>query len=257
MAWHSKRHNIKHRKAATDSKKSKIYSKMAKLIEIAARTWADPLMNPSLDMVLSKAKYASVPRDVIERAIKKWSWQSMWAAYQTIFYEGYAPGWVALYIKTLSDNTNRTASSMRSLLGKAWGTMAEMWAVSRQFREIGEIVIEWLIKIEKVKWNDVETVYPFDKNQLENQLLGLEIEDYSFDESNPGESICRVVTNREQFISVTHQLERMWYKLSSADLIWESTNPTEVDDETYAKLERIRDVLEDDDDVEEVYDNVV
>ncbi len=251
MAGHSKRHNIKHRKAWEDAKKSKVYSKMAKLIEIAARNGGDPNMNPALDTVLQKAKYASVPKEVIERAIKKWSGQSDGAAYQTIFYEWYAPGGVALYIKTMSDNSNRTASSIKSLLGKAWGTMAEMGAVSRQFKEIGEIIIEGKIEKTVVKGNEVETTLAFDTDSLEEQLLGLDIQDYTLEEG-----MCRVVTSRENFNSVSHTLENMWYKLTSADLIWESTNPTEVDDAIYAKLEKIREVLEDDDDVEQVYDNV-
>lgn len=251
MAGHSKRHNIKHRKAAEDAKKAKVYSKMSKLIEIAARKGADPFMNPALDTVLSKAKYASVPKDVIEKAIKKWSGQSNGAEYQILFYEWYAPGGVALYIKTMSDNTNRTATNIRSLLNKAWWTMAEMGAVGRQFREIGEIVIEGVVKIEKIKWNDIETILPFDEHHLENQLLGLEISDYTIEEG-----ICRVVTTKDNFASVLKNIEHLWYKIASGDLIRESTNPMEIDDETYAKVERIREVLEDDDDVEEVYDNV-
>lgn len=251
MAGHSKRHNIKHRKAAEDAKKAKIYSKMSKLIEIAARKGADPFMNPALDTVLSKAKYASVPKDVIDKAIKKWSGQSNGAEYQTLFYEGYAPGGVALYIKTMSDNTNRTATSIRSLLNKAGGSMAEMGAVWWQFREIGEIVIEWVVKTEKIKGNDVETILPFDNDIIENQLLGLDISDYTIDEW-----ICRVTTSKDNFTSVLKSIDHLGYKIASGDLIWESTNPIEIDDETYAKVERIREVLEDDDDVEEVYDNI-
>lgn len=251
MAGHSKRHNIKHRKAAEDAKKSKVYSKMAKLIEIAARNGADPMMNPWLDTVLSKAKYAWVPKDVIERAVKKGSWQTGGGSYQTIFYEWYAPWWVALYIKTLSDNTNRTATNVRSLLGKAWGTMAEMGAVSRQFKEIGEIVITWIISKTKLKWVDIEQELPFDNGILEEQLLDLPISDYTIEEG-----ICRVVTTKEYFHTVLKSIEWWGYKITQGDLVWESTNKIEVDDELYTKIEKIRDILEDDDDIEEVYDNV-
>lgn len=251
MAWHSKWHNIKHRKAAEDAKKSKVYSKMAKLIEIAARNGADPNMNPSLDMVLQKAKYASVPKEVIDRAIKKGSGTAWWLAYQTLFYEWYAPGWVALYIKTMTDNSNRTASNMKTLLGKAWGTMAEMGAVSWQFKEIGEIVITGKIENQTIKWNTIEKVEPFEKDDLENQLLGLEIVDYAIEDD-----VCRVVTSKEHFAHVAKSIENLGYKVASADLIRESTNPTEIDDDTYAKVQRIREILEDDDDVDEVYDNI-
>lgn len=251
MAWHSKWHNIKHRKAAEDAKKSKVYSKMGKLIEIAARKGADPNMNPSLDMVLQKAKYASVPKEVIDRAIKKGSGTAWWTDYQTLFYEGYAPGGIALYIKTMTDNSNRTAASMKTLLGKAGWSMAEMGAVSWQFKEIGEIVITGKVQNTTVKWNVIENIIPFVKDELENQLLGLDIVDYTIEED-----VCRVVTSKEHFAQVSKSIENLWYKVESADLIRESTNPTDVDDEVYAKVERIREILEDDDDVEEVYDNI-
>lgn len=251
MAWHSKWHNIKHKKAAEDKKKAKVYSKMAKLIEIAARSGADPNMNPALVTVLGKAKYAGVPKDVIERAIKKGSWVNDGVNFQTIFYEWYAPWGVALYIKTMTDNPNRTASNIKSLLAKAGWNMAEMGAVGWQFKEIGEIVISWKIKKLLVKGNEVEDEEALDTDTLENQLLGLDISDYTIEEW-----VCRVVTTRENFTTVAKHIENLEYKIANADLIWESTNPTEVDDETYAKVERIREILEDDDDVEEVYDNV-
>ncbi len=130
--------------------------------------------------------------------------------------------------------------------------MAEMGAVAWQFKEIGEIVIEGAIKTEKVKGNDVETILPFDQDKLENELLGLDISDYTLEEG-----VCRVVTSKENFNGVLKNIENLGYKVASADLIRESTNPLEISDEIYAKVERVREVLEDDDDVEEVYDNIL
>ena len=157
-----------------------------------------------------------------------------------------------MYIKTLSDNSNRTATNIRTLLNKSGGSMAEMGAVAWQFKEIGEIVIEGAIKTEKVKGNDVETILPFDQDKLENELLGLDISDYTLEEG-----VCRVVTSKENFNGVLKNIENLGYKVASADLIRESTNPLEISDEIYAKVERVREVLEDDDDVEEVYDNIL
>lgn len=130
--------------------------------------------------------------------------------------------------------------------------MAEMGAVAWQFKEIGEIVIEGAIKTEKVKGNDIETILPFDQDKLENELLGLDISDYTLEEG-----VCRVVTSKENFNGVLKNIENLGYKVASADLIRESTNPLEISDEIYAKVERVREVLEDDDDVEEVYDNIL
>ena len=130
--------------------------------------------------------------------------------------------------------------------------MAEMGAVAWQFKEIGEIVIEGTMKTEKVKGNDIETILPFDQDKLENELLGLDISDYTLEEG-----VCRVVTSKENFNGVLKNIENLGYKVASADLIRESTNPLEISDEIYAKVERVREVLEDDDDVEEVYDNIL
>lgn len=251
MAGHSKRHNIKHKKAAEDAKKSKVYSKIAKLIEIAARNGADPNMNPWLDTVLQKAKYNSVPKDVIEKAIKKGSWEKWWANYTTIFYEWYGPWWVALYIKTLSDNSNRTSTNIRSILNKTWANMAEVWAVSRQFIEKWEIIIDGILHKEIIKWNEVTSTLPFDSDLLENQVLELDIEDYIIEDD-----VCRVITSKANFIQVRNALEELWYNFTAADLIWTSTNQADVSDEDLEKIDKIIEILEDDDDVEQVYINI-
>lgn len=251
MAGHSKRHNIKHKKAAEDAKKSKVYSKIAKLIEIAARSGADPMMNPALDTVLQKAKYNSVPKDVIEKAIKKGSGEKWWANYVTIFYEWYGPGWVALYIKTMTDNSNRTSTNIRSMLNKFGASMAEVGSVSRQFVEKWEIIIDGVVKTEIIKWNEVKTVLPFDNDQLENQVLELDIEDYAIEDG-----VCRVITSKNNFIQVRNALESLWYNFANADLIWTSTNQADVSDEDLEKIDRIVELIEDDDDVEQVYLNI-
>ncbi len=251
MAGHSKRHNIKHKKAAEDAKKSKVYSKIAKLIEIAARSGADPTMNPALETVLQKAKYNSVPKDVIDKAIKKGSGEKWWANYATIFYEWYGPWWVALYIKTLSDNTNRTSTNVRSMLNKMWANMAEVWSVSRQFIEKWEIIIDGKVYIDTIKWNEIRNVLPFDLDKLENDILELDIEDYDVEDG-----VCRIVTSKTNFIQVRDALESLWYNFTDADLVRTSTNQVDISDGDMDKIDRIVELLEDDDDVEQVYTNI-
>lgn len=251
MAGHSKWHNIKHKKAAEDAKKSKVYSKIAKLIEIAARNGADPMMNPALDTVLQKAKYNSVPKDVIEKAIKKGSGEKWGANFITAFYEWYGPGGVALYIKTLTDNTNRTSTNIRSMLNKVGASMAELGSVSWQFVEKWEIVINGSVISNTVKGNEIREVIAFDKDVLENQLLELDIEDYIFEDDS-----CRVLTSKANFIQVRDELESLGYNFLSADLIRTSTNQADVSDEDLEKISKIVEILEDDDDVEQVYLNI-
>lgn len=251
MAGHSKRHNIKHKKAAEDAKKSKVYSKIAKLIEIAARSGADPTMNPALETVLQKAKYNSVPKDVIDKAIKKGSGEKWWANYVTTFYEWYGPWWVALYIKTLSDNTNRTSTNVRSMLNKMWANMAEVWSVSRQFIEKWEILIDGILTEVIVKWNKVQNILLLDLDKLENDLIELDIEDYNIELG-----LCRVTTSKANFIQVRNTLESLWYNFAGADLVWTSTNQVDINDDDLEKIDKIVEMLEDDDDVEQVYINI-
>lgn len=144
MAGHSKWHNIKHRKAAQDAKKSKVYARIAKQIEIAAKLWADPSMNPTLATVLGTAKSSWLPKDVIEKAVNKWSWQGGWDELQEIYYEWYGPEWIAMYIKCITSNTNRSAASVRATLTKYNGNMWEVWSVAWQFEKN-----EWYILLEK------------------------------------------------------------------------------------------------------------
>ncbi|EKD64320.1 MAG: hypothetical protein ACD_51C00026G0001, partial [uncultured bacterium] len=124
MSGHSKWHSIKHKKGAIDAKRGKIFTRHAKLIEIAARSGGDPSMNPSLRLAIDNARADNLPNMNIDRAIKKGTGEDKGAAQlvETI-YEGYAPGGVALYIETISDNKNRTVSSVRSILTKHNGSM--------------------------------------------------------------------------------------------------------------------------------------
>lgn len=113
-----RRHSIAARKASWDAKKSQAYAKVGKIIQIAARKWADASMNPALELALSKAKQYNLPREVVEKAILKWSGQLEGEQLEEIFYEGYGPDGVALLIKALTSNTNRSASNIKQIMQK-------------------------------------------------------------------------------------------------------------------------------------------
>lgn len=250
MSGHSKWHNIKHKKAAADAKKSKVYTKVWKLIEIAARWWADPSLNPNLEAALQTAKYNSVPKEVIERAIKKWSGQSWGEQLEEVYYEWYGPAWVALYIKCITSNKNRTWSNIRSSLTKFWWNMWEPWCVSWQFKEKWVIYITWIVAKRVDKWKDVEDLHPLNIDNFEMDILEVDVEDYEVNEE-----WVRVVTSRDSFIDVRDYLDKKMYKIEWADLEYLPENYVSLSDEESAKLERIIEIIEDDEDVDTVYHN--
>lgn len=250
MSGHSKWHNIKHKKALADSKKSKVYTKIWKFIEIAARNWANPSLNPGLEAALQKAKYNSVPKEVIERAIKKGSWQVWGEQLEETYYEWYGPNGVWLYIKCITSNKNRTWWNIRSNLSKYGASMWEPGSVSWQFKEKWIIYITWTITKRVEKWNDVEDVHPLNIEQLENDLLEIDVEDYEINED-----WVRIVTSRDWFIWARNFLDTKLYKIEWADLEYIPDNYVSLSDEDSAKLERILDMLEDDDDIDTVYHN--
>ncbi len=142
MSGHSKWANIKHRKGRQDAKRGKLFAKLIKGIEAAARTGgADPEGNPSLATAIQKAKDASVPRDNIERAIARGSGDADGVAYEEIWYEGYAPGGVALYVQVLTDNRNRAAAEVRSTFTKNGGSLGEPGSVAYLFEQKGYLLV--------------------------------------------------------------------------------------------------------------------
>lgn len=141
-----RRHSIAAKKASGDAAKSRIYSIVGKKIQIAAKNGADPKMNPALEMILEKARYHGLPKDVIERAILKGSGQLEGEEMKEMMYEGYGPNGAALLIKTITSNTNRTSQTVRTALQKAGGSMAEIGAVAWQFKEQGLIILDGKIE---------------------------------------------------------------------------------------------------------------
>ncbi len=161
-------------------------------------------MNPALDLILQKARYHSLPKEVIDKALKKGAGKVEGQELQEVMYEGYGPAGSALYIKCIASNTNRTASNVRAILGKMGGTWAEPGAVAWQFSQKGVIIINGKLKTETVKGNEIKTIIPYDKDQLEEDLMNLDIEDF---QEEAGQ--CRVITSYEAFVNTKKGIEEL------------------------------------------------
>lgn len=245
--WHS----IAAKKASWDAAKSRIYSIIGKKIQIAAKNGADPKMNPSLEMVLEKARYHGLPKDVIERAILKGSGQLEGEEMKEVVYEGYGPNGSALLIKTITSNTNRTSQSVRTALQKAGGSMAEIGAVAWQFKEQGVIVIDGMLEIVEDKGRQLEKITPFNAEELELQIMELAIEDLSIEDG-----VAEVTTSKSDFITVRSQISELWYHIAEADIHYIADNQVSLSGEDLEVFEKIVDVINDDEDVDHLYHNV-
>ena len=236
MAGHSKWANIQHRKGRQDKLRSKLFSKLAKEITVAAKMGdPDPEKNPRLRLAVKEAKSKSVPKDVIDRAIKK-SQGGDAETYDEIRYEGYGPNGIALVVEAMTDNRNRTASNVRSYFTKSGGDMGQTGSVSFMFDRVGEIVYP-------ASAGDADTV----------MLAALEAgaDDVQSDEEGHWIYCADTALNE-----VSSALEASLGESDTAKLIWKPQAPTEVTDlETAQKLMRLIDTLEDDDDVQTVTGN--
>lgn len=245
--WHS----IVERKTTGNIARGKVFAKMSRIIEIAAKKGWDPDLNPALAVAITKAKQNGVTRDIIERAIKKWSWQLGWEAYLEVFYEWYGPSGSALYIKTLTDNGNRTSTNVRTTMQKYGGTMAEIGAVARQFEQKWIIVIDGLVHKEMVKGNEVETTLPYGKDQLEMDA----IEAWAEDIASEGNAMV-ITTSKSDFASVLRTLTDKSYHVIQSDIEALPSNIVTLSDEDRATLDTLVAMIEDDDDVEKVRTNI-
>ena len=245
-----RRHSIAAKKAAWDANKSKTYSIMSKQIQIAAKSWADPKMNPSLELALSKARYCGVPRDIIDRAILKWSWQLEGEDLEEVFYEWFGPGGVAIVIKALTGNTNRTASNIKLTLGKYWWSLWLPGSVSWQFKEKWVIIVWWKTKKEVIKWNEIETVSTLEWDVFEVDALNFDIEDLEIQDGQ-----WTIYTLKQNFTEVKRGIESLWYHINEADLQFIPGNTTNVLEEDKNRLQDMIDALENDEDIDIIRNN--
>jgi YebC/PmpR family DNA-binding regulatory protein len=235
----------------TAASKGKLYAKMSKIIEIQAKNGANPDLNPTLAQAMQKARQNGVPRDVIEKAVKKWSGETWWTAYTEVFYEGYGPWWCAMYIKTLTDNTNRTSTNVRVTLQKYGWAIGEIWSVARQFEQKWIITISGKSRIEIVKWNEVEFEDPYDQDTLEMDAIEAGAEDIEFDDG-----LCIITTSKNDYFSVSNALTDAGYKIIWSDIEAICDNMKILSETETSQLEILLEHLEDDDDVQKVWTNV-
>ena len=237
MAGHSKWATTKHKKAANDAKRGKEFAKLVKNIEVAARTGGgDPSANPTLDDMIRKAKKASVPNDNIERARKRGSGEEAGGAdWETIVYEGYGPGGVALIVECLTDNRNRAASEVRSAFNKHNGNMGDSGSVAYMFERKGVIVLP--------------------KGELTEDDLLMAVLDAGAEEVNDLGEQFEVVSDFTDLMKVRTALKEAGMDYDSAEQDYRAGTEVTLDAEGARKFLNLVDALEDSDDVQNVYSN--
>ncbi|RED14322.1 YebC/PmpR family DNA-binding transcriptional regulator [Pontivivens insulae] len=235
MAGHSKWANIQHRKGRQDAARSKLFSKLSKEITVAAKMGdPDPEKNPRLRLAVKEAKSNSVPKDVIERAIKK-SQGGDAENYDEIRYEGYGPNGVAVIVEAMTDNKNRTASNVRSTFSKNGGNLGETGSVGFMFDRKGEITYT-------AEAGDADTV----------MMAAIEAGAEDVESTEEGHTIYTEGTDLNE---VSNALEAELGESESTKLIWKPQTTTELDLEGAQKLMKLIEALEDDDDVQTVTAN--
>jgi YebC/PmpR family DNA-binding regulatory protein len=235
MSGHSKWATIKHKKGATDAKRGKLFAKLARQIEVAAKGGGDVDMNPTLRTAVQKAKSAQMTNEAIDRAVKRGSGSAEGDAYESIMYEGYAPGGAALMIDVLTDNRNRSGADIRQIFSKLGGSMAEPGAVGWQFARKGVIMI--------------------DASADEDELMMAALDAGAEDMVQVGEAF-QVTSDPSPVYDIKTALEAGGFAVQSADSPMMAENLVPVTDVKDAKaILRILEALEDNDDVQDVFSN--
>mgnify|MGYP000898254244 FL=1 len=239
MSGHSKWANIKHQKARSDEKKGKEFTKIAKELIIAARQGGgDPEGNSKLKMMIQKAKAINMPNDNIARAIKKGAGELEGDAFEELLYEGYGPNGVAVMLDIATDNRNRTASEIRHLFSKHNGNLGESGCVAWMFKRCGLIT---------VNRENIDT----DPDEFMLKVLEFGAEDVRDDDD-----VIEVITAPDDFMAVKEAMEQDGISIEDADIVMLPQNMVDINDEEQArKIMKLIDVLEDHDDVQNVYMN--
>jgi YebC/PmpR family DNA-binding regulatory protein len=238
MSGHSKWATTKHKKAVVDAKRGKLFAKLIKNVEVAARTGGgDPAGNPTLFDAIQKAKKNSVPNENIDRAVRRGAGlEAGGATYETITYEGYAPGGVAVLVQTLTDNRNRAASDVRTALTRNGGSMADAGSVSYLFNRKGVVIVG---KADGATEDDVLTAV-LDAGAEEVNDLGESFE---------------VVSEATDLVAVRSALQQAGIDYESAEAAFLPSVEVPLDEEQAKRVFRLIDALEDSDDVQDVYAN--
>jgi YebC/PmpR family DNA-binding regulatory protein len=238
MSGHSKWATTKHKKAVVDAKRGKLFAKLIKNVEVAARTGGgDPAGNPTLYDAIQKAKKSSVPNENIDRAMRRGAGlEAGGATYETVTYEGYAPGGVAVLVQTLTDNRNRAAADVRTALTRNGGSMADPGSVSYLFNRKGVVIVG---KADGVTEDDVLTAV-LDAGAEEVNDLGDSLE---------------VVSEATDLVAVRKALQEAGIDYESADAAFLPTVEVPLDEDQAKRVFRLIEALEDSDDVQDVYAN--
>lgn len=239
MSGHSKFANIKHKKEKNDAAKGKIFTILGREIAVAVKSGGpDPANNFKLAQVVAKAKAANMPNDTIERGIKKAAGEDGSVNYEYVTYEGYGPSGIAIIVKALTDNKNRTAANVRMAFTKGSGSLGTQGCVSYMFDEKGQIIID-------------KEEYEADPDELMMMALDAGAEDFSDEEDS-----YEIITLPEDFESVREALEKEGVPMASAEVTMIPQNyVTLTDDNDINQLNRTLDILDGDDDVQAVYHN--
>lgn len=237
MSGHSKWSNIKNRKGKQDVAKGKVFTKMAKLIAVAAREGGgDPEMNAKLRDAIAKAKAANMPNDNVDRAVKKGAGELADTVFEEISYEGYGPGGVAVIVSALTDNKNRTAADVRHAFDKNGGNLGTNGCVSFMFTKAGRILIE---KADGV-----------DEDELMMTALDAGAEDFAASDDG-----YEIATDPADFASVMDALTDAGYEVLSGEVAMIPSTETDLNAEDTKKMEKMLDMFDDNDDVQEVWHN--
>lgn len=237
MSGHSKWATIKHKKGAADAKRGQMFTKLIKEISIAARMGGgDPDSNPRLRTAILKAKAANMPKDNVERAIKKGTGELEGVNYEELTYEAYAPGGVAVLIEVLTDNKNRAAADVRNILNKAGGSLATAGAVSRLFKRKGIITFDG-------------------EKYTEDQIMEAALEGGAEDVT-ASDGIIEVTTTPEDFEAVLNALNAKNFESMSAEISMIPDAEVALDKDATSKVMKMIDRLEENDDVQNVYHNL-
>ncbi len=237
MSGHSKWHNIQMKKGKNDAARANVFTKIGREIAVAVKAGGpDPNNNAKLRDVIAKAKAANMPNDNIQRGIKKAAGDGESVNYVNNIYEGYAPGGIAMIVDTLTDKVNRTVGNVRMYFDKCGGSLGVSGCVSYLFDNLGVIVIE--------------------KGDLDEDEVMMAALDAGADDVIPDEDVFEIRTAPENFSQVRETLEKAGtYKILSAEVTMVPQSTTELDKEASAKVQRLIDMLEADDDVQNVYHN--
>jgi YebC/PmpR family DNA-binding regulatory protein len=238
MSGHSKWATTKHKKAVVDARRGKLFAKLIKNVEVAARSGgADVNANPTLYDAVQKAKRSSVPNDNIDRAVRRGAGlEAGGAAYETVTYEGYAPGGVALLVECLTDNRNRAGSEVRVALTRNGGSMADAGSVSYLFSRKGVVIV------------------PKTADMGEDDVLTAVLDAGAEEVNDIGESY-EVVSEPGDLVAVRTALQRSGIDYESAETPFLPSVEIELDEETARKVFRVIEVLEESDEVQDVYAN--